>query len=416
MKAYLELFRDNKILFIENGCGGNPVASLILREPGASKVVHSSLCLYDEKFNRNFFNISQSQVERAISQEFVETIVERISCNDFPKMHPFSGIKNEVDYIFTSTFVLNSFTEPINTLEDKLKANSVSTHGYINITNTKTNNTWTYHISLHEPNTRYRNIELIAEIGLKLLLDNINTKVSENCYVDAVFINGRKSNALALEYLSKNDKDHVIYFSHSNNKSYRVEDLFRSISEHNNTLTIVKGSFNPLHNGHVEALKITEEYTQSDKAVFAISLSNRDKESKEFDQILQIINNINQNGYDVLLFNKAYYFENNNLLTEKFKTQINYGIGTDIVKRLLDDCNNTEFTKLYNNSIFYYMQRDNHELNDYFDKMKLYGGTNLVHIANNTLPEINSTQIRESINDLLKKVSFDTLRNYINNL
>ncbi len=400
-----------KCIFIENGCGGNPIAANILKIPRSSSVVQATLCLYDEDINREFFEISENKIKRAISEQYVYEVALSDNINNF--------IKQDTKYIISTSFVLNAHTEDIVTKEDAWKANHVSTHGYICIYNIDTNIASVYHVSLHYPNTREENIKLIGEIGIKILHDHIfKTNKSQDCFVDNVSYYdkniGERDIHSTLEYMYLQNKDHVMYFSSDNKELYRIEDLMRSLPDNNTTLTILKGSFNPLQFGHIELLSLVTKHSNSAKGVFAISVGNRDKNTIEIKDLISKINSINKLGYDVLIFKDAFYKSNNDLLNNKFKNHIIYAIGADTAQRLLDDCNKTLFNELYGYSQFYYLRRDNFNVNEL--DVNEYAHYNMFGLDGNDCYDVSSTKVRDLITKLRDLVPLSILKDYVNNL
>ena len=401
----LSLINTNlKMCFIENGCGGNPIAANIFKQPNSSNIIHHTMCLYNEEFNRKYFKIDQNIVPRAISEDFVYEVARSYK---IPILN----------YVVATSFVLNSYTEEAINNDAKIKANHKSTHGYIAINNKVTKVTKVYHISLHHGDNRENNIKKIGDICITLLYDEVYNKISNDidCFIDNITIykNNEKKQDVStmLNYMSHQSSDHVILFDANDTNKYRLEDLIRPLKK----IVILKGSFNPLQYGHIELMETVKAHSNTEKGVFAISIDNRDKDSIDIKELISRINQIKLMGYDVLLFKNKYYTDNNDLILNKFPDlQIYYAIGADTMQRLLDDCGDRKWTQLYRKSVFVYLPRTNFNVSQnminakcYYDVIKLEGNKNI---------DLSSTTVRNLIDELKKLVPLEVLKKYFENI
>ncbi len=305
---------DTFVRLIEVGAGV-AIANEIFNYPGASKTVYCSESHYARpSFIKEF---GEHNAPRAVSAEILKHINDHLDiANDFK-----NGIYNTV---LSTTFQVGDET------------NSTSTHGWISV-NIENCSIQYYHISIHKPLTRKRYIELVGEIGIKLLHgQNDFDIVADDCYIDMVLNEN-------LEPLKGRTLD---FIRHSNNSDmmtvfktdYSIDRL-ESITRDNKSLIVYKGSFNPPTISHKEIIDNTILLCQPDqpKALFCISCNTYQKGSQDTESLLGRINMLNKLGYDVIISNKPLFTNAHDLLRYKFKGKIIFPMGVDTLNRLGKD-------------------------------------------------------------------------------
>lgn len=93
---------------------------------------------------------------------------------------------------------------------------------------------------------------------------------------------------------------------------------------------ILPGSFNPLHEGHINLLKFAEKKFKQ-KGFFEISLSNVDKDEISYDEVRFRLNQFTELG-NVIISNKATFIEKSSVYN-----YCKFVIGYDTAERVLDN-------------------------------------------------------------------------------
>lgn len=306
-------------IFVEMGCG-NPVAHELCKVPGASNTIYYSENAYDKDFSKEKYNLKGRWVSKdtilSISQildEFIKTSIE-----SGPTV---SNSKAKVNLQYISTFQIGNH-------------NDVSTHGFIGVKRKYSDLPSIYHVSIHETLSRQEYIDKIADIGLKLLSRDpeIGLYYDVDC-VDYVYKPGSPNPINdTISFIAKS-KYHNFAYIKANSEILRLEDLLRS---KNKNLIIYKGSFNPIHNGHISiANKIKSLYTDS-ILCFSISTNTYDKGCLDFRDVSKRINIINKLGYDVLIYNRPLFSDILKILSIKSDKKIIFPIGYDTYQRITD--------------------------------------------------------------------------------
>ena len=113
-------------------------------------------------------------------------------------------------------------------------------------------------------------------------------------------------------------------------KFYSYNDDVKNENYNLNNSIILSGSFNPLHEGHIELLKASSKEIKKNP-LFEISIKNVDKSEINFNDLINRINQFKSLG-KLVVTNSAKFEEKSNI----FKKSI-FVIGYDTALRLVDD-------------------------------------------------------------------------------
>ena len=114
-------------------------------------------------------------------------------------------------------------------------------------------------------------------------------------------------------------------------KPIRIEDLIRK----SKFFVIQKGSFNPLHHGHVELMNKSIEKYKNSLPAFLIGTYRYDKPHITIEELLERIEIINKAGYPLIICKSILFYQTFDLLNEwSYKNEFLFPMGTDTLNRI----------------------------------------------------------------------------------
>jgi len=275
--------------FIEIGAA-QPLATVLFSTPGSSSTVNMAIFPYSKQSQTKRYGLTSY---RNVSREYVEYMLE---------MEKMLNTNLEINFIWVSSFQLDDCA-----------------HGWIayEYKNKKS----TFHVTL--PNsTRAERIVFLSEISLQILEYAVAEKTMDIKYIDGIW--STEQNVLNINM--------VEYYHVINPKGgwERLETQFRNNKE---SIIIYKGSFNPMHKGHMAIVTHCQKKYQNSPIGLMISMNTHEK--GEIKNIEKRIEKINDKKLSAIITEKGLFKENIEELNNRLPNQNwIFPIGYDTYKKM----------------------------------------------------------------------------------
>lgn len=320
-------------VIVEAGCGSCIVNNLYQVE-GATKTLFYSIQPYAKEFQNYNYNLGRA-IERSVSKEFIYSVLTQEIEKSF-------GITKKTNFALVASFQIQSG------LENNL------THGWLGLIcidakgNIKSADL--YHLSIPQANHRQGRIEYfneISKVAINLLYSKVNLLYTfSSQYIDNVFgynhasllAEDIKNKSTLLNILKNIGKEEENFLVFTPSGIIRFEDFCRD----KEGIILMKGSFNPIHEGHVDCLEHTQKQFPSYNSAFFISISRFDKPDIEIMALLEKIKKINSLGYTLIISKQSLFVSNVEWIRQRWKLPVIFPVGVDTINRWIVDTIATE--------------------------------------------------------------------------
>lgn len=300
-------------------CGnGAAVANLIYSIPGASKLIEDTYQPYSKEAQEEWLGV---KLKRSVSLETINLMMSKIEGPCLVTQFQLQG-----------------------------KDTKVLTHGYIGVRGK--HGQMIYHISVYknnefdydtleeEVNVRIDQLNNISNLGILLMTKfSLDTDISlSNQYIDGVFFKDSYNHNETLRILGNcNTADTFVPYHKDGWK--RMEDFVRG----SEGIIFIRGSFNPVHKGHVDMYETTIKKFPNYKAAFLISLHNRDKDNVSPKEAIERAEVLSKLGYEVIFSSLPYFNDTVSTFNKRWPDiPVIFPVGLDTINRFLDDIVKTE--------------------------------------------------------------------------
>jgi len=230
-----------------------------------------------------------------------------------------------INFFYAASFQLHDYQKKI-------------THGWIGILKDK--EIKLYHVIIPYLLTRVQYLNIISNLGIDLIYSYVDKNYKVNTpYIDMVynytdtFVEKQET---AVEILKNSSEEGLLVFE-TNGSLIRFEDLLR---ECNKGLIIQRGSYNPIHEGHLEIMKVSKNKYPDHLGVFMLSIDRFDKPSLSVEEIIERVKKINSLGYKVIVSKLPLFVDGLKLINEYRKRyptiEILFPVGVDTINRFIN--------------------------------------------------------------------------------
>jgi len=348
MKNIKEIHNSNLYgTIIEAGCSAT-IASTLMNEPGSSKTVYRAEQPYSKEYQESLYG----KFKRSVSKEWIKQVLEVESKKS-----------DKINFVLASSWQLIDPNDPL-----------VYAHGWFGLYDMQRNVKHYLHFSFRRDFFRaYREVDndnsatimwsgdkneyiehkyaydladrktLLDIIG-KLACNILHTAISgdikslvklhavesilDNAYIDNGIIEEINYDLL-ISTLEKANGDYFLVFDKG--EVIRIEDLMRKSNE----FVIQKGSFNPLHHGHIRQITGTHEKYPNTLPAFLISTFRYDKPHINYDELKERIDMFAKAGYPLIICKSVLFYETFSLLSKwSYGKKFFFTIGYDTLNRI----------------------------------------------------------------------------------
>lgn len=265
-------------IFVEIGAG-QPLASKLFGVSGASSTIYQTLSPYSREIQRERYGMKVETL-RSVSYEMIDLILDgEISQNKRSK---------NINLFYASTFQTSA---------------SGCSHGWIGY-KYKNEPRIYYHITFPRTLNRKEIINLLGDISLRIIFRIIEPTIHPIPCIDGIF---RESDNLMKNYQLKeliSTSTDVYWVINPEGVWERFENTFRLETK---PILIYKGSFNPLHEGHLGIVKISQKEYPNSPIGFMISIDTYQKGKVDYESLKERIEQINKAGFHVIITEKGMY-------------------------------------------------------------------------------------------------------------
>jgi hypothetical protein len=305
------------ILFTIVECGNAAtISNYLLSIPLASKMIRECYQPYSKEAQEKLFGATK----RSVSQEFVVKVANKIK-----------------GPVLVTSFQLQG--------EDP----AMLTHGWIAIK--VKDEVHSYHISIYrnEAADEEHNLEEQIEARERYLEDIRNAAINimykhtidethslKNLWIDGIFNSSshfRLSDTIKL--LGECDEiDTMVPRPQAHVSWVRMEDIVRDAKG----LIIMRGSFNPLHHGHIKIMETVRKKYPDYTPIFLISIHNRDKAPlNELEASFRGCD-IQTAGYEVVYTSLPFFNDSSSMIFRRWPNlPVVYPVGMDTINRFIND-------------------------------------------------------------------------------
>lgn len=315
---------------IEAGCSAT-IASSLMNEAGSSKTIYRTEQPYSKEYQESLYG----EFKRSVSKEWIKHVLEVEA----------KKAGSKINFVLASSWQLASPNDPL-----------VYAHGWIGLFDISRDIKHYLHFSFrrdfffnyksnwYSPKEKYDSrdridtLDRIGQLAISILHTAINGNIeefvplhSDEAVLDMAYINDDVNYHLLINTLEKTKGDYFLVFEKGD--VIRIEDLLRKSDE----FIIQKGSFNPLHQGHMLQMSGSVEVFKNAIPAFLISTFRYDKPHLGYDELKDRIEQFEKAKFPLILCKSVTFYETFSLLRKwSFDKNFYFCFGTDTLNRIYE--------------------------------------------------------------------------------
>jgi hypothetical protein len=333
MKNIQEIHNSNLYgTIIEAGCSAT-IASTLMDVAGSSKTIYRCEQPYSKEYQETLYG----EFKRSVSREWIKQVLEVESAKS-----------DKINFVLASSWQLIDPTNPLS-----------YAHGWFGLYDMQRNvkhylhfsfrrdffrsyrildveNIIDYDKSTYDFADRKVLLQIIGNLASNILHTAINGDIKSlvqlnaaESILDNAYINDDINYDLLISTLEKANGDYFLVFD--KDEVIRIEDLMRKSTE----FVIQKGSFNPLHNGHLRQVTATQEKYPNALPAFLISTFRYDKPHINYYELKERIDMFAKARYPLIICKSVLFYETFDLLQKwSYGKKFFFTVGYDTLNRI----------------------------------------------------------------------------------
>ena len=316
-------------IVVESGCSAT-LSSALMEVAGSSNTIYKCEIPYNKEYQESKYG----KFKRSVSKEWIEAVLNK-EYNDYNE----AGFKHskEINFIFASSWQLIDPVDPL-----------VYAHGWFGLFDIKRNQKHFLHFTFRRDlfnrdravygyYDRKNLLSYIADHAVDILHTAISGNIEEmtplvdTCILDMAYLNDNINYELLINSLEKAKGDYFLVFDKGS--VIRIEDLMRKSDK----FIIQKGSFNPLHHGHVKMMNETLAKHPTATPAFLVSTYRYDKPHINYAELKDRIETMAKANYPLIVCKSVLFYETFSLLRKwSHNKKFWFPIGVDTLNRIYD--------------------------------------------------------------------------------
>ena len=341
MKDIKEIHNSNLYgTIIEAGCSAT-IASTLMNVAGSSKTIYRCEQPYSKEYQESLYG----EFKRSVSREWIKQILETEASKS-----------DKINFVLAASWQLMDPNDPL-----------VYAHGWIGLFDMQRNvkhylhftfrrdffkgyryltekndNSYSDYKEQYDSRDRKDLLDIIGTLAVGILHTAIDGDIEKMTFInkngffniakqilDIAYINDDINYHLLINTLEKVKEDYFLVFDKTG--LIRIEDLMRKADQ----FIIQKGSFNPLHHGHIEIMNRSKEKYTDALPVFLVSTYRYDKPHINYDELKDRIKIITDAGYPFIICKSVLFYETFDLLKKwSHNKKFYFTVGTDTINRI----------------------------------------------------------------------------------
>lgn len=328
---------------IEAGCSAT-IASSLMNVAGSSKTIHRC----EQPYSKEYQEVLYGNFKRSVSREWIKSVLEIEATKS-----------DKINFVLASSWQLMDPNDPLQYAHGWIGLFDIQRNvkhylhftfrrdfftGYKAITDKYFDiDEYTNYKEQYDSKDREVLLDIIGKLAIGILHTAIDGDIEKMSFIrpngffneakqvlDMAYINDDVNYHLLINTLEKVKSDYLLVFDKTG--VVRIEDLMRKAD----SFIIQKGSFNPLHSGHLEIMNISKQKYTEAIPVFLVSTYRYDKPHINYDELKDRIETITNAGYPFVICKSVLFYETFDLLNKwSINKKFYFTVGTDTINRII---------------------------------------------------------------------------------